>query len=302
MLNICLLLSETNREKDMFVKTKNFKTEELAQFLELQKLSFSILQLAASRLRGGETEKAVARQLVKDYYSAGFTSFFHLPVVLFGERAALPGDWTVEKFYPKRKTLDEGDSVILDASPIRDGFLVDTSYSFCFGENQAHRDMMSHLSQYRDSIPIAVNQGATFRQIADNVIENMTRHGYEPVHTKHIGEVLGHRAVRLSKLPFNPRMKGFDAFAISWFKLKNKLAMSGLGRRSPLWNNLKASEHAPHDGLWLVEPHAGKDGVGAKWEEILVIEGGEARWLDEAPPHVLQWRNIEMGDSYRPAA
>ena len=302
MLTKCLLLSETNREKDMFVKTKNFKTEELAQFLELQKLSFSILQLAASRLRGGETEKAVARQLVKDYYSAGFTSFFHLPVVLFGERAALPGDWTVEKFYPKRKTLDEGDSVILDASPIRDGFLVDTSYSFCFGENQAHRDMMSHLSQYRDSIPIAVNQGATFRQIADNVIDNMTRHGYEPVHTKHIGEVLGHRAVRLSKLPFNPRMKGFDAFAISWFKLKNKLAMSGLGRRSPLWNNLKASEHAPHDGLWLVEPHAGKDGVGAKWEEILVIEGGEARWLDEAPPHVLQWRNIEMGDSYRPAA
>lgn len=297
-----MLLSGSRREINMFVKTKNFNAGELAQFLELQKQSFSILQSAASRLRGGETEKAVARQLVKDYYSAGFTSFFHLPVVLFGERAALPGDWTVEKFYPKRKTLDEGDSVILDASPIRDGFLVDTSYSFCFGENQAHRDMMSHLSQYRDSIPIAVNQGATFRQIADNVIENMTRHGYEPVHTKHIGEVLGHRAVRLSKLPFNPRMKGFDAFAISWFKLKNKLAMSGLGRRSPLWNNLKASEHAPHDGLWLVEPHAGKDGVGAKWEEILVIEGGEARWLDEAPPHVLQWRNIEMGDSYRPAA
>lgn len=297
-----MLLSGSRREINMFVKTKNFNAGELAQFLELQKQSFSILQSAASRLRGGETEKAVARQLVKDYYSAGFTSFFHLPVVLFGERAALPGDWTVEKFYPKRKTLDEGDSVILDASPIRDGFLVDTSYSFCFGENQAHRDMMSHLSQYRDSIPIAVNQGATFSQIADNIIENMTRHGYEPVHTKHIGEVLGHRAVRLSKLPFNPRMKGFDAFAISWFKLKNKLAMSGLGRRSPLWNNLKASEHAPHDGLWLVEPHAGKDGVGAKWEEILVIEGGEARWLDEAPPHVLQWRNIEMGDSYRPAA
>jgi hypothetical protein len=51
-----------------------------------------------------------------------------------------------------------------------------------------------------------------------------------------------------------------------------------------------------------VEPHAGKDGVGAKWEEILVIEGGEARWLDESPPHVLQWRNIEMDDFYGPAA
>ena len=185
----------------MFVKTKNFNSEELAQFLELQKLSFSILQSAASRLMGGETKKEVARQLVKDYYSAGFTSFFHLPVVLFGERTALPGDWTVEKFYPKRKTLDAGSSVILDASPIQDGFLVDTSYSFCFGDSQAHRDMMKHLSQYRDSIPASVNQGASFSQIADSVIENMISHGFEPVHTKHIGEVLGHRAVRLSKLP-----------------------------------------------------------------------------------------------------
>lgn len=59
----------------MFVKTKNFNSEELAQFLELQKLSFSILQSAASRLMGGETEKEVARQLVKDYYSAGYYQF-----------------------------------------------------------------------------------------------------------------------------------------------------------------------------------------------------------------------------------
>ena len=161
---------------------------------------------------------------------------------------------------------------------------------------------MRHLAQYRDSIPAAVNQGASFRQIAENVIENMTRFGYEPVHTKHIGEVLGHRAIRLGKVPFNRRVKGFDAFAIGWFKFKDKLATSGPGRRSPLWNTSKASEHAPHDGLWLVEPHAGKDGVGAKWEEILLIEEGKARWLDETPPHVLQWRNIELGNPYSPAA
>lgn len=41
----------------MFVKTNHFDREELAKFLELQRLSFSILQSAASRLRGGETEK-----------------------------------------------------------------------------------------------------------------------------------------------------------------------------------------------------------------------------------------------------
>ena len=211
-----------------------------------------------------------------------------------------PINWTVEKLFPKRKALNQGESVILDASPIREGFLVDTSYSFCFGENEIHRHMMSHLSYYRESIPKAVNQGVTFKQIVTNVIDNMITHSYAPAHTKHIGEFLGHCAVKLGRLPIKPRVRGFDGFAISWFKLKGKLATSGLGRRSPLWNTLKASEHLPYDELWLVEPHPGKDGVGAKWEEILVIEQGEARWLDEAPPHVLQWRNIAMGNAYSP--
>ena len=49
------------------VKTKNFSADELARFRDLQKQSFRILHAAASRLAGGETEKTVARQLVKDY-------------------------------------------------------------------------------------------------------------------------------------------------------------------------------------------------------------------------------------------
>lgn len=286
----------------MFVKTKSFSSDELAKFRELQQKSYSILESAASKLTGGETEKEVAHQLVKDYYASGASSFFHLPVVLFGDRTALPGNWSVDKFFPKKKPLEDGHSVILDASPIYDGYLVDTSYSFCFGDNPQHRDMMLHLSQYRESILASVNAGEGFRKIAESVIDNMTRQEYESVHTKHIGEVLGHRAVKLSYLPFRPRIKGFDAFTISWFKLKEKLAASGLGRQSPLWNALKTSDHDPHDGLWLVEPHTGKDGVGAKWEEIMVIENGRARWLEETPPHVKQWQQIESGQSYRPGA
>ena len=127
--------------------------------------------------------------------------------------------------------------------------------------------MMLHLSQYRDSILEAVNRGEGFRAIAEAVINNMQVTGYEPVHTKHVGEVLGHRAVKLARLPFKPRIKGFDAFAISWFNLKDKLATRGLGRQSPLWNALKTSEHPPHDGLCLAEPHAGKERWPQKSEQ-----------------------------------
>jgi len=286
----------------MFVKTHNFTAAALSHFRELQRTSFAILEEMAAGLVGGETEREVAHSLVKRYRAAGADSFFHLPVVLFGERTALPGEWAIGNFFPKSKTLEPGDSVILDAAPLFSGYLVDTSYSFCFGENDEHRAMMQHLAQYRDSVPAAVDNSDTFASIADQVLQTMTTAGYEPVHSKHPGEVLGHRAVKTPNLPFQLRLQGFDAVSLSWFRLKDRLATNGLGKRSPLWNSLKTSEHETHDGLWLVEPHAGLGAVGAKWEEILVIEGGKARWLDDEPPHVRQWSQIAAGADYRPRA
>jgi len=286
----------------MLIKTHNFSASQLDNFRECQRVSFSILQAVAAELKGGETEKEVAHELVKRYRAAGADSFFHLPVALFGERSALPGDWTVGHFFPKRKVLEPGMSVILDAAPLFSGYLVDTSFSFCFGENDEHREMMKHLAQYRESVPEAINRGLSFKAVADQVQANMLAEQYEPVHQKHPGEVLGHRAIKTPKLPIQLRLQGFDALSLTWFKFKDSLAMSGLGRRSPLWNGLKSSDHSAHDGLWLVEPHAGLGSVGAKWEEILVIEDGQARWLDSNPPHVRQWALIAAGEDYSPAS
>lgn len=287
-------------KEPMLIKTRNFSLAALTRFRDLQRLSFSILENTAASLTAGDTEKSVARHIVKEYRAAGADSFFHLPVVLFGERSALPGAWPVARFFPREKALQEGDSVILDAAPLFAGHLVDTSYSFCFGNNSAHREMMQHLSRYRDSVPDAVARGESFKAIAESVRATMREAGYEAVHTKHPGEVLGHRAIRTPRLPFNLRMQGFDAVSLGWFKLSEGLANRGLSRRSPLWNGRDTSDHAAHDGLWLVEPHAGGGPVGAKWEEILVIENGEPRWLDDAPPHVRQWLQIESGKDYRP--
>ena len=286
----------------MIVKTRDFSQAALARFRELQRASFSILEETAASLAGGETEKEVGHTLVKRYRAAGAGSFFHLPVALFGERTALPGEWSGGKFFPRSKRLEPNDSVILDAAPIFSGYLVDTSYSFCFGINDAHRTMMQHLAQYRDSVPNAINNGDTFKQIASRVIETMTADGYEPVHTKHPGQVLGHRAVKTPNLPLQLRLQGFDAVSLTWFRIMDGMAMRGLGRRSPLWNTLEASDHLAHDGLWLVEPHAGQGSVGAKWEEILLIEEGKAQWLDEHPPHVRQWSRIAEGATYGPSS
>ena len=273
----------------MFFKTKNFSTQELEKFLELQKLSFSILTDTAKSLEAGMDEKAVTRTLVMKYREAGAGNFFHLPVALFGERTALPGDWTVGNFFPKRKILKKNDSVILDASPLFGGYLVDTSYSFCFGENPKHTAMMRDLIKERALILDTVNTGAFFDEIAHNVYMRAKSGGYESAHEKHPGEVLGHRAGRWRLGVKSWRLKGFDGATLAWFIAKNKLANLGLKTQNPLWSRQKASQHTPTDGLWLVEPHYGKDGVGAKWEEILVIENGKARWLEDNPPHAAEW-------------
>lgn len=284
----------------MLVKTKNFSDAMLRRFQDYQRLSFEILEETASNLTEGVTERQVARELVKRYREQGVESFFHLPVVLFGKRTALPGQWSIGKFFPRDNGLRRDDSVILDAAPLFQGYLVDTSYSFCFGSSAAHRSMMQHLSTYREHVCEAVNRGDSFRQIALDVNASLSRAGYEPVHGKHPGAVLGHRAVKTPRVPGAMRLQGFDAISLSWFRLTDGLASMRLANRSPLWNTSKSSDHKPHDGLWLVEPHAGAEEGGAKWEEILVIERGQARWLDDRPPHVRQWQQIKSRQAYRP--
>ena len=287
---------------NMFIKSHNFSNHELDYFRDYQRLSFRILEETAASLQLGKTEKEVARELVLKFRDAGVKSFFHLPVVLFGSRTALPGTWSIGHFFPKSKALSENTSVIMDASPIFNGYMVDTSYSFCFGKNASHAKMMMDLSGFRDAIRDSINNGDSFMSIAHSVNSKLRAMGYDPVHTKHPGEVLGHRAIKVPRLPFTWRTQGFDALSLLWFKLKAKLAGSGWSNNSPLWNGAETSNHKPHDGLWLVEPHAGADKVGAKWEEILVIKNGEAEWLDKEPPHVKQWRNITDGMDYSPAS
>jgi hypothetical protein len=177
--------------------------------------------------------------------------------------------------------------VILDGAPLFDGFLLDTSYSFAVGENPKHDDMQRRLLEQRAKILDAVNRKRTFLEIAQQVADDCAALGYEGVHEKHPGEVLGHRAVRV-RGPQGWRLRGSDGASLSWFLMKSAQARH-IPRQSPLWNRNATSDHAPLDGLWLVEPHFACEAFGAKWEEILVIEDGRARWLEDEPPHVRRW-------------
>jgi len=49
------------------------------------------------------------------------------------------------------------------------------------------------------------------------------------------------------------------------------------GARYPFLN---ADAPGRPQGLYAIEPHLGKGPVGAKFESVLLIDGGETRWLD----------------------
>lgn len=59
---------------------------------------------------------------------------------------------------------------------------------------------------------------------------------------------------------------------------------------SPLWNGGRRCDHPPVAGLWAVEPHLDFRGVGAKFEELLVVTDDDAYWLDDDLPHVRRRR------------
>ena len=57
----------------------------------------------------------------------------------------------------------------------------------------------------------------------------------------------------------------------------------------PVWNDSARADYRPTPGLWALEPHIGRDGVGVKFEELLVVTEDDAYWLDDHLLHTQRW-------------
>jgi Xaa-Pro aminopeptidase len=295
------------------MKISGFTPAELDRFKEYQRASYAVLEDVASSLREGETEKDAARRVRKRFHEQGVHHYFHVPVALFGTRTAYPGAFGQLEALSTDRKLEPGMPVILDAAPVYHGYTVDTSLATSFGDHPRQRELVRALQPLRDLILARVRERATFRAIAREVDDEIRKLGYENCHKKHIAFVLGHRVTQVPDTWLNRRRiwglgvpqaaffigKTFGAqqFVPAWSRILKAAGISAWrvsGDGSPNWNHTRTSDHPPTPGLWAVEPHVGKDGVGAKFEEILVITESDAYWLDEGGlPHHRAW---EMGD------
>lgn len=262
-------------------------TGELSRFRDVQQLAYRCAETIAGQLEPGVTEKETAERMRTWLVDHGADDWFHLPFAWFGDRSAFQGFRAAFQFFPTDRRLERDMPVILDCAPIVGGFMSDIGYATCVGENAILDRVLDDLAAHRTLILDLVRERRTFRDIYEAVDQLILRQGYENRHKAYPAHVLAHRVWRLSGRGGHQTLGRFGTRSLR--RLGRTMLVGARQGWSPLWNGSRRSDHRPVPGLWAVEPHLGFHGVGAKFEELLVITEDDAYWLDDDLPHVRRW-------------
>jgi Xaa-Pro aminopeptidase len=270
----------------------SYSEAELDKFRQVQRLAYDCVQHVETQLTAQMTEREAAK-LMRDYLSAhGGGQYFHKPFAWFGDRTAFVNFWSDVHFFPSNRRLAWGLPVILDVAPMVDGYAADIGYSCVYGRNDLFERMVLDLASYRTLILRGVRAERTLQQIYREVDELIRSQGYENRHERYPYGVLAHRIGRVGPSRLDRvTVGGFGASALRWLASEGGAFRRGISHPSPFWNDKDQSAHRATPGLWAVEPHIGHQGVGVKWEELLVVTEGDAFWLDDDLPHVRRWKS-----------
>jgi Xaa-Pro aminopeptidase len=277
--------------------TTQFDPQTLAGFRKAQQLAYRCAETIGAELEVGVTEREVAKRMQEFLDAEGADDCFHQPFAWFGDRTAFRGFIGFRHlggfnpaFYPGNRKLEENMPFILDCAPTIQGCTADIGWCGVIGENRTLDRLMDDLLEYRLLILDLVKKRETLAEVSRAVDRLCARHGYEPRHKAYPFQVLAHRVEQLHDDGRKSHL------ALARFGVRNiaELVRDRIqGARegwSPLWNSSATSDHPPTPGLWAVEPHLGFRGVGAKWEELLVVTEDDAFWLDDDVPHVRRWQ------------
>lgn len=275
----------------------DLSARDLDQFRQVQRLAYDCAETVARDLTPGLTERQVAGRMRDWLLDHGVDDWFHKPFAWFGDRTAFEGFIGFKHlggfnpaFYPGNRRLEEGMPFILDCAPSQHGYTADIGYCGVLGENQLLDKLMDDLLEYRMLILNLVRERRPLAEVSRAVDALCARHGYEPRHKAYPFETLAHRVEKLQDDGRNSHLSVMNFGVRNIAELVRDRFRGGSEGWSPIWNSKASSEHAPTPGLWAVEPHLGFHGVGAKWEELLVVTEDDAFWLDDDVPHVRRWQ------------
>jgi Xaa-Pro aminopeptidase len=264
--------------------------ENLHSYKEIQKIAYESVLEVESSLQEGITEKETATELDKVLHRKGINHFFHASFAWFGDRTSFTHFHTYFDFLPTERKLEKGMPVILDTAPALHGFPCDIGYSFAFGKNEILEKANQDLKLFRELILEGILQEKTLSRIYQEVDELILDLGYRNCHQKYPAQVLGHKVGKLPYLQLpNFKIMGFQPQTYLYLLGET---LEGILPKFPIFPNTEVpywnhtTHHKAEIGIWAVEPHIGKEGVGAKWEELLIVTEETAYWLDDDLPHV----------------
>lgn len=266
---------------------------DLERFKEVQQLAYACAEHVEGQLAEGSTELQACKLLEEFRTARGVTQYFHDPVAWFGDRTAFANDFGTHSdwdFAPTERKLEQGMPFILDVAPAVDGYVADIGYTCALGDNAMVTKMQADLKPYRALILDGVKGGRTLQGIYQDVDALIAEQGYENRHRAYPGEVLGHRVTRLQPDPEGLlTFQGFGPAAQIYLGTEIEAGVADPDYPRAMWSGSDDCNQRVPPGLWAVEPHLGMGEVGAKWEELLVVTGDDAYWLDDDLPHVRRW-------------
>lgn len=276
---------------------ETYSAAELSRFRHVQRIAYDVAERVGAELFEGMTEKQAARAMGEGLERLGVKDWFHAPFAWFGDRTSFTGFRTPFAFFPTGRKLAPGMAVILDVAPVVDGYAADIGYTTSFGHcdvvERAKRDLEVFRTRILELVRAGHSRGAIYRAV-DELLADL---GYENCHQRYPFSTLGHKIGRmpLRRLPLRPVLAFDPRTALYLARQLGEAQLSRLRDANPFPHGpiLNGKNETPIDqGLWAIEPHIGREGVGAKWEEILVVTDSDARWLDDDLPHVKGWKKM----------
>lgn len=243
-----------------------------------QTLAYDCAKHIAGEIREGWTEAQTARLMDVYLRDHGVRNYFHKSFAWFGDRARFDGVKKLRDFLPTNRPLKPGDSVILDTAPVFKGYPADIGYPCSLGGNPEVEKGRRFLGELRELILELFSRGAkgtglSGGEICEAVVRRIEKEGYDVVHHRYPGAVLGHR--------LHPMSEGWrpPTFIPFGFGTLTRFLSEGI------FPDLLNEEHRGDlVGAWAVEPHFGGKGFGVKFEEVMIVDSRGARWLAPERP------------------
>lgn len=249
-------------------------------FRGAQRLAYDCVEEVGALLKPGMTELDATKMLETYLKDHGVERYIHRPFAWFGNHTRFDEYSNYNEYHPSNRALKSDDVVILDISPVVNGYTADVGYTFAMNKNNQLETAMDFLRSLRAELPDMFMSEKTPKQIWDSVDSKIAAQGYDNIHARYPFCVLGHRVFKLKKKASKARR--LNAGFLGWFSFELNLKFLKTGFSSVLSPENVGSKV----GLWAIEPHIGWEGAGAKFEEILVVENKKAYWLDDNVPHL----------------